>query len=75
MMKSREKFASQADPQLLAAVRNIAAKEGKQFQALIHEALQDLVDKKSNATPRPKVLAAFDASLREFDALYHELAK
>lgn len=74
-MMNREKFATQADPALLAAVRAIAAEEGRQFQTLIHEALNDLVAKKKSTNPRPHVLSAFEASMREFDELYQNLAK
>lgn len=75
MMTHKEKFATQADPQLLAAVREIAAEEGRQFQSLIHEALQDLIAKKKGDNPRPHVLSAFETSMREFDDLYQNLAK
>jgi hypothetical protein len=69
------KFATQADPHVLEEVRAIAAKEGKQLQAVIDEALRDLIEKRKRGKPRPEVLTAFGESLAEFDALYRELAK
>ena len=38
MAVPREKFSSQASPELLAAVREIARKEGRHFQAVLEEA-------------------------------------
>ena len=69
------KFATQADPQVLDEVRAIAAKEGKQLQAVIDEALRDFIEKRKRGKPRPEVLTAFGESLAEFDVLYRELAK
>lgn len=69
------KFASQADPRVLEEVHAIAAREGKQLQAVIDEALRDLIDKRRRGKPRPEVLTALGESLAEYDALYRELAK
>ena len=69
------KFATQADPQVLEEVRAIAAREGKQLQAVIDEALRDFIDKRKRGKPRPEILTAFGESLAEYDALYRELAK
>ena len=35
MTVMREKFSSQADPKLLAKVREVAEKEGRQFQSIL----------------------------------------
>jgi hypothetical protein len=69
------KFATQVDPKVLEEVRSIAAREGKQLQGVIDEALRDFVEKRKRGKPRPEVLTAFGESLAEFDALYRELAK
>jgi predicted transcriptional regulator len=45
MSQSREKFAIQVNSEILAAVRRLAEKEGQQLQALVDEALADLVEK------------------------------
>ena len=71
----REKFSSQADAELLAAMRKIARGEGRQLQALLAEAMSDYVVKKQSGKARPQVRKAFADSLRDFDALYKELAK
>ena len=69
------KFATQADPKVLDEVRAIAAREGKQLQNVIDEALRDFIEKRKRGKPRPEVMTAFGESLAEFDALYRELAK
>lgn len=71
----REKFSSQADAGLLKEMRTIARVEGRQLQALLDEAMRDYVDKKRSGKVRPHVRKAFEASVRDFDALYQELAK
>ena len=71
----REKFSSQADAQLLAKMRKIARSEGRQLQALLDEAMRDYVDKKQSGRARAHVRKAFSESLRDFDALYRDLAK
>lgn len=74
-MNKRVKFASQADPEVLAQLRDLADKEGRQLQALLDEALRDYLEKKRTGRARPKVLAALRDSMAEHDALYRELAK
>ncbi len=71
----REKFSSQAAPEILAELRLIAEREGRQFQAVLDEALRDYIDRRQTQRPRRHVMAAFAASLDEFDALYRDLAK
>ena len=75
MPEPREKFATQVDSSLLAAVRDLARYEGRQIQALVEEALADLVEKRRNARARPHVLAAYRGSLERFGALYKKLAE
>ncbi len=75
MPVTREKFATQVDAEVLEAVRDLARKEGRQIQALVEEALTDLVEKRRNAHPRPHVMAAYKGSLDKFGPLYEKLAK
>lgn len=60
---------------MLAELRQIAEKQGRQFQAVLDEALRDYIDRQQTKQPRRHVMAAFAASLDEFDSLYRELAK
>ena len=75
MTETKEKFASQADRDVLATLRAIARDEGRQFQAVLDEALRDYVDAKQGQKPRRKVLEALENSIDEFDELYQKLAK
>jgi hypothetical protein len=69
------KFATQADPQILDALRAMAQAEGRQLQALIDEALSEYVERKQGSAPRRHVLKALDESLLQYDDLYRKLAK
>jgi predicted transcriptional regulator len=71
----REKFSSQAAPDVLAALRQLAESQGRQFQAVLDEAMRDYLDRHQADKPRRHVMASFAASLEEFDSLYQELAK
>ena len=75
MAKAREKFSSQADPELLAGLRGVAETEGRQFQAVLEDAMRDYIDRHATDRPRPHVLQALGESLEDFDDLYRELAK
>jgi Antitoxin-like ribbon-helix-helix len=72
---SREKFATQVDSDILEAVRRLAREEGRQLQALVDEALSDLVEKRRKARPRPHVMGAYHASHEKFGSLYKKLAE
>ena len=75
MTVMREKFSSQADPKLLAKVREIAEQEGRQFQSILEEALADYLERHQKLAPRNHVLEALGLSMREYDELYKKLAK
>lgn len=70
-----QKFSSQARPELLDEVRHIAAAEGRQFQAVLDEALAEWVEKKKGETPRPDVIAHTKASIARHRQLYKKLAE
>jgi hypothetical protein len=72
---SRKKFATQVDTTILSAVRTLAREEGRQLQALVDEALSDLVEKHRNARPRPHVMGAYQGSHEKFGSLYKKLAE
>ncbi len=75
MAQSREKFATQVNADILSEVRRLAEKEGRQLQALVDEALADLIDKHKNAKPRPHVMGAYLASHEKYARLYKKLAE
>jgi len=64
----REKFSSQAAPEVLAASRQIAESQGRQFQAVLDEALREYIDWQQTVRPRRHVMASFASSLDEFDS-------
>ncbi|KXV35380.1 hypothetical protein AD940_03170 [Gluconobacter thailandicus] len=71
----REKFATQVDPQILRTVRDLARSEGRQLQALVDEALADLIAKRQQNRPRASVMATYQASHETFGPLYRKLAE
>ncbi len=75
MSQGREKFATQVNSEILSTVRTLAQKEGRQIQALVDEALADLIEKRKNARPRPHVMAAYLGSHEKYGELYKKLAK
>jgi len=72
---AREKFSSQAAPEILTALRKIAESEGRPIQAVLDEALREYIERKEKGQPRRQTMDAFSQSLSEFDQLYRELAK
>ncbi len=75
MAAAKEKFATQVSSEILAAVRALAVSEGRQLQALVDEALADLIEKRTNSRPRPRVMSAYGASHEKYAELYRKLAK
>jgi len=69
------KFATQVDPDVLIAVKGLAKKEGRKIQALIDEALVDLLSKRNNTTARPHVMQAYMQSHESYAAVYKKLAE
>jgi hypothetical protein len=72
---SRAKFATQVNSDILVEVRMLAEKEGRQLQALVDEALSDLLEKRKKGTPRPHVMGAYLASHEKYGPLYKKLAE
>jgi hypothetical protein len=75
MATNREKSATQVKSEILASMRALAEREGRQLQSLMDEALTDLVEKHNNAKPRPHVMGAYFASHERYGALYKKLAE
>ena len=75
MPQARVKFATQVNSEILSAVRSLAEKEGRQLQALVDEALADLVEKHKNAKPRSHVMGVYLASHERYGSLYKNLAE
>ena len=61
--------------EVLEAMQELAAREGRPFQAVLGEAMREYLSRKRQQTPRRNVLEAFHDSLTERDELYRSLAK
>jgi hypothetical protein len=75
LSRTGEKFATQVNSEILSAVRTFAQREGRQIQALVDEALADVVEKHKNAKPRQHVMGAYLASHEKYGPLYKKLAE
>jgi hypothetical protein len=75
MPQTREKFATQVSSEILTTVRSLAHSEGRQLQALVEEALADLIEKHKHAKPRAHVMGAYLASHEKYGPLYKKLAE
>ena len=62
-MVVREKFSSQANPELLAKMRAVAQIEGRHFQSVLEDAMQGYLDDKAQQKVRPEMMAHFYDSL------------
>lgn len=68
---ANQKFATQVDSEVLEKTRAIAHAEGKQLQAIVEEALMDLIE----ARPHAQVMALYEASVAQYKPLYERLSK
>ncbi len=75
MVATRQKFSSQADPELLEGMREIARKEGRQFQAVLEEAMAGYIKGKTKENVRPEFMAHYRASLERNRLLAELLAQ
>ena len=74
-MVAREKFSSQAAPELLMKMRAVARIEGRHFQSVLEDAMREYLDNKAQPKVRPEVMAHFYASLERNRRLYELLAQ
>jgi hypothetical protein len=74
-MSALRKFSSQAEPEVLEGLQEVAAREGRRFQAVLGDAMREYLARKRQQAPRRNVLEAFQESLKERDELYRSLAK
>lgn len=74
-MAALRKFSSQADPKVLEDLQQLAAREGRQFQAVLGDAMREYLAQRRRPPPRRNVLEAFQESVAERDELYRSLAK
>lgn len=75
MGMQRVKYSSQASAELLSLMREIARSEGRQFQTVMEEAMEEYIANRNRQTPRPEVMAHFRASVERNRRLYELLAE
>ncbi len=73
-MADRIAFAAQLDLDLLNAARRLADAEGREIEAVVEEALADMLQKCRNEA-RPHIMAHFEKSFETFGPLHELLAK
>ena len=74
-MATREKFSSQAAPELLSKMREIARNDGRHFQSVLEDAMSGYIESRERANVRPEVMAHYRASLEKNRLLAELLAK
>ena len=72
---SEDKFSYKVSPEVLAALHQLAASQGRQPQAILEDALREYLERQQRDRPRQHVLSAFASSMNEVDDLYKDLAK
>jgi hypothetical protein len=74
-MAQRQKFATQVEAELLAEIREIAARDGRQMQAVVEDAFRGYLDERRRARPRSKIMDLYRGSHERYASLYEHLAK
>lgn len=74
-MVAREKFSSQASPDLLAEMRRVARDEGRHFQSVLEDAMRVYLESREQQKVRPEVMAHYRASVEKNRRLYELLAQ
>ncbi len=74
-MADHEPLMTDVNPELLSALRSLALEEGTQLQALVDEAVADLIEKRKLARPRQHVMETYLASHEKYAELYQKLAQ
>ena len=72
---SHDKLSFNVPPELLGALNQLAASQGRQLQAVLDDALREYLERQQRDHPRQYVISEFASSLNEFDELYKDLAK
>lgn len=72
---TREKFSSQAAPEVLAALGKIVESEECSIQAVLDDTLREYIERKEKGQPRRQAMDTLAQTLSEFDQFYRELAK
>lgn len=72
---THDKLSFNVPPELLGALNQLAASQGRQLQAILEDALREYLERVQRDHPRQHVISEFASSLNEFDELFKDLAK
>ncbi|MCY3852452.1 MAG: ribbon-helix-helix protein, CopG family [Gammaproteobacteria bacterium] len=72
MSSFRVKFSTKIDSALLDEVRALAKEEGRQIQAIIEEALENLLEDRRQGKVRPRIMRVYRTSHARFSSLYRK---
>ena len=75
MATAPEKFSGRAAPELLAAMREMARREGREFDEILEEAMWNYFKSKLPGDVRPDFMAHYYASLERNRRLGERLAQ
>ena len=75
MATKREEFSTQAAPELLSKMREIARSEGRHFHAVLEDAMRSYIENRESPNIRPEVMAHFKASVKRNRRLLELLAE
>ena len=65
MTIQRQKFSSRVEAELLAALREVAKREGRRFNAVLEDVMREYIAARMEQEPRPSVMAHFEASVEK----------
>ena len=74
-MAALRKFSSQAAPELLEKMREIARNDGRHFQAVLEDAMSAYIESRERGKVRPEVMAHFRDSVKRHRLLGELLAQ
>ena len=75
MATGRKKFSSQASPELLETMREIARLEGRRFHAVLEDAMRSYIENYVRGKVRPEVMDHYRASVERNRRLFELLAQ
>ncbi len=74
MSTTRHKFSSQASPELLTGMREIARRDRWHFQTVLEHAMRSYLEMKADEKVRPEVMVHYQASVEKNRLLAELLA-
>ncbi len=73
-MVARTKFSSRVSPEVLSRMREIARRDGRDFQSVLEEAMSAYIENREAKNVRPEVMRHFEKSVEKNRRLMELLA-